>query len=383
MTVLTEVIFETATLADVIKKADRIAPSRGSAFDKAAGIVMDISLEDPSEPSVVVRATNLDIFSMEWVDPLEITGQTTTWRIPSQLFARTITSLPIGSNKTVTLREVHPEGARYSFLEITSDRMKAKINLLDASFYPDWKAFDPDDLVAVVDLGGRLSQVEWACDKATVPISGVCFDGSMVMATDRYKLAVAPLSVPNMPTSRVVVPGGILGSLLKQTGEIQIGFTDNMMLLMPDEHTQIKAILFEADYPALDRIMARNQPASITFKKNALLDMISRALVFAGADRLPNLRVFLGREEAAVMVSNLEIGHLGDVIELPGQATHSRVMFSFSPGNLQGALSNAPSEEITLHYDPDKPTALVRIEGGSGYECWVIPRRENEASSSA
>lgn len=369
---MTTVTFENSTLADVIKKAERVAPDKGNAFDKAAGILIEVTDE-----VVVVRATNLNIYSMEWVGHLGVQGPSTTWRVPSKLFSQVVNSLPIGSGKTVTLAEMENNGRK--FLSLKSGRTSAKFNLMETDHYPQWSAFDPTDLIKAPDLGGRIAQVEWAAAKsdATTQIEGVHFDGVKVVATDRFRVAVSELKIPDLD-SAVTVPAGILGQILKQTGEVRIGVDEKQLLLMPDESTQIRAILYGGEYPHVDKVMKRDQPDSVTVKKAQLLEILTRASNFAGNDRFPKLTMFFGKGEIAVMMNNQEIGLLGDVVEVPGQIPHDRVQIYFTPKNILDPISYSPNDEVTIKYNHEVPEGIMYINGGSGYEAWTKPRSAME-----
>lgn len=371
---MTKVVFETAALADAVKKADRISPSKGQAFDKAAGIVMDVSA---SPMPAVIRATNLEIFCMEWVDALEVEGDPTSWRIPSRLFAQVMASLPIGTGKTVTLEE--KVNGFSSQLHLTSGRTKARFNLMDVGYFPDWGAFDPDNLYTVNDLGGRLGLVDWAASKAEVPINGVYIDGQMIVATDKYRLAATELNIGELEEP-IVVPAGILSQILKQTGEVSIGVDGGSLLIMPDEHTQIRTVLYAEKYPGVSRIMRREYEDKVTVRKESLIEILQRASNFAGGDRMPSLKMFLGKEEIAVMMTNEEVGLLGDVLEVPGQCVHERHEIKFTPKNIIEAVTNSPNDTLDLHYDTKGTTKLVYIDGGSGYEVWVMARGDVQPS---
>lgn len=370
-----KVIFESATFADAIKKANAVAPSRGNAFDKAAGILIEI---DPNvEPSVTMRATNLDIYYTEWVNSLEVQDMTevTRWRVPSSLIANVAATLPIGSGKTVSLETV--ESGLSTHLLLKCGRTKAKINMMDHSYYPEWEVFDPDDLVAIPDLGARISQVEWAADKSTLPINGLYFTGEEIITTDRYKMAVVPLALPGCPEGGVIIPAGILGSVLKQTGEIMLGVTPNQLLLMPNDTTQLRVVRYDATYPRTGGITVRTRAEFIEVEKANLLEIIRRATAFAASDRLPTLRLWIGKEEVAVMIENGDQGTLGDVLEIPGQATHDRMETKFTPKNLAESLEHAPSARVRIGYDPARANSPLYIDGGSGYECWVVCRGDS------
>jgi DNA polymerase III sliding clamp (beta) subunit (PCNA family) len=368
---MTRVLIETAALADAIKKAERVAPnSAGQAFDKAAGVLLTI------DGSVVtVKATNLDVYSTEWIEALECDGSA-DWRLPSRVFATVCASLPIGTGKTVELKE--ERGEHYSKVQLKAGRTTAKFNLLQTEYYPTWSAFDPDDLEPVSDLGGRLTQVEWAADKSTEPLNGVNLDGEYAFATDRYRMARVPLKIPALASKDpVTIPAGILSTLLKQTGEVSLGHGGNQLYILPDEHSQIRTVIFGLSYPNAASIAnSITFSHSIKVKKLPILEVIERASNFAGADRAPALKIFLGKEQFAVMMNNDEIGYLGDIVELPGQATHERLKVIFTPRNIMDPLEKSPSEEVEIFYNLDNPKSAWRVEGGSGFSAWSMPRRE-------
>ncbi len=373
---MTKVVFETATLADAIKKADRVAPTKGTAFDKAAGIVLTI---DPGTSLVTVRATDLRVYSMEWVTALSVAGdEQVEWRVPSKLFATVLNGLPIGTGKEVTLEEI--TNGRNRFVQLTSGRTRAKFNLMVTDYYPVWDVFDPADLFECDDMGGRIAMVEWAAAKdAEPPLSGVHFTGTHVKATDQYKLTSAPLQMSTF-IEPFTVPAGILGQILKQTGEVRIGLSqEGMLQIMPEPTVQIKAIVFGVEYPTagIGRIEAlgRALPNRVKVHKEPLLEIMRRASAFSGNERFPVLRVFFGKEEIAVMMDTKEVGVLADMMDVPGYCDHPRIETRFGPDNIIGAIEHIPNDVLTIGYDKDNPKAPFYIDGGSGYEAWIMPRK--------
>lgn len=374
---MTSVVFEVATIADAIRKAERVAPRTGQAFDKAAGIVFDIA--PATAAPVVVRATNLDVYSMEWVDVLEADGEATSWRMPSGLLAAVVGSLPIGSGKTVKFQEV--SSGHHSQVVVTSGRMTAKFNLMRVDYYPEWGAFDPDRLAMSADIGGRIQQVEWAAGKGEPPINGLHMDGERILATDRYRLAMADLPIPGLEEP-ITVPAGVLGSVLKQVGDIRIGVDGEQLLIMPDEHSQFRVIMYGVKYPGMGKVINKEFSHSIEINRNSLTDVMKRASNFSGAERDPMLTCYLGKEEFAVMLTNDEVGLLGDVVEIPGQAEHDRFKVCFTPKNIIDPIEKAPSDKITLHYNYGEPKAPFKIDGGSGYIAFAMPRSEGKPQQS-
>lgn len=364
---MTSVTFENAALAETIKRADRVAPKKGEAFDKASGILFDVN---PTMDWVQVQATNLDVYYSEWVARMDISGEPVRWRIPSAMLAAIITRLPIGSGKTVTFENIK------GMLHITSGRFKAKIGLLDPAYYPTWEAFDPAMTNPVADFGSRIEQVSWAADKGEVGsvLTGIRFDGESLAATDKYRLALVPCNAGHI-TEQITVPLAVIGPIVKQMGDTNVGIVDGKLALMPNEYTQIVCIIYESAYPKIERVMRREYDNSVSFNKTALVEAIGRVTTADQKSRMPELRMFIGSEEVAVYMEDGQgRDAMGDVIEVPGQANHQRFEFFFTPNNLIDALNAAPSEKVTMHYDVEKRNSVIYIEGGSGYESWIVPR---------
>lgn len=372
----TRVEFETATFAEAIKAADKVAPTRGAAFDKSHGIVIEV---DPTSSTVTVRATNNDLFYMSWVDNVGVQGDATVWRLPSKVLTQVVTSLPYGTGKTVSFEE-----EKKGQLNMTCGRTKARFGLIHAEDYPMWAAFDPDTLFPASDLGGTINMVEWAAAKVEIPLNGVYFDGKQVVATDRYRLARVPLTIGDLDRP-ITVPGGLLSQVIKQTGEVMIGTDGNQLLVMPDEYTQIRCVIYEEKYQNVDKVMRLfapdTYPHHVEFSREELVTVINRAMAFQGNGReVPMLRMFIGSEEIRVMMSDKEKGMLGDVLEVPGQADHDMSEIKFTPKNLLDSLGNCPNDRVKMYYDPAKTTGLVYIDGGGGFDVWVMPRAETGQS---
>lgn len=363
-----KVTFENATIADSVNKAARVAPTKGEAFDKASGIVMELDSEDNT---VTLKSTNLNVFYLEVVDAIEVTGDG-VWRFPSGIFAQVMAKLPIGSGKNVTLEQKGGE------VHLKSGRTTAKFRTLESAYYPAWEAFDPEKLEVVPNLGARIQQVEWAAmTDHEVIYAGIHMDGTHVMATDRIRMAITECEAE--PIFRpITIPAGILKPVISNLRDVAVGIDDGMFLLMPDVATQIRTRIYDRDYPPIKRSLERTWATSVKVRKAPLLEIIDRAVIFAQRERDQKLTFIIGKGEIAVMCADSEIGLLGDAIELPGQCSHGRHKVMFTPKNLTDALNAAPSEEVELHYDPDNAKLPFKIDGGSGYVALVMPRNQTE-----
>ena len=369
-----KVTFENATIADSVGKAARVAPTKGEAFDKASGILLTL---DPDDSTVTLRTTNLHVFYLEVVDTVELdmgSALDGTWRLNAQMLAQVMGKLPIGSGKTVTFEDKDGE------VLVKSGRTTARFRKMDHTYFPQWEPFDPNKLDMVPDFGARLKQVEWAADDDDgSPIAGIRLDGERAIATDRFRLAIVPCEAEPI-YKPITIPAGILKPIIGNLRDVAIGIDEGVFLLMPDTSTQIRTRIYDRDYPNVVKAMdERTWPNKITARKQALIDIMERAMIFAQRDRIPKMTCIVGNNEFAVMCSDADLGLLGDVVELDtDQADHPRYRILFTPRNLIEALQAAPSEVVDIFYDPENANFPFKIDGGSGYTALVMPRRETE-----
>ncbi len=362
---MTSVTFETAALQSSLTKAEAIAPDRGNAFDKTAGIVFEIS---PADEAVVLRSTDLEVYYLEWLDALESEGEHVVWRLPSRVLNAFIKSLPIGSGRTVKMRQEH------NSIHFESGRTRAKLQLIPVSDYIMWQPFDDSAMTTIPDFGTKLAQVEWAASRDSVDL-GLRIEPEFVCATDRYRLAVAPCKIAGM-SEGITIPPGSLTAVIKPNAEVKLKIEGTQLFVMPDEHTQLRCVIIGEKYPPVAGLMNRERPHIIKFRKNEVLEMVRRALSIS-SDRSPRLRLIIGKEELAAMVTELQTGHVGDVIAITGQAVHDRCEIHFTPGNFIDAVSNSPSEEVVMGYDPaNTRKGKLYFNGGAGYEVWAAPLGE-------
>jgi DNA polymerase III sliding clamp (beta) subunit (PCNA family) len=231
-------------------------------------------------------------------------------------------------------------------------------------------------LEMVPDLGARLKQVEWAAmDDEEIIYAGIHLDGERAIATDRIRLAVVPCEAEPI-YKPVTIPAGILKPVLSNLRDVAIGINEGEFLLMPDPSTQIKTRIYDKEYPPVLKALERPLPNKITLKKASLLEIIDRAAVFAQRERSPKLTLILGKQEVAVLCSDTDLGLLGDVVEVDGQADHPRHKINFTPKNLTDALNAAPSDSVDIYYNLEEILYPIKIDGGSGYTALVMPRRE-------
>jgi DNA polymerase III sliding clamp (beta) subunit (PCNA family) len=360
-------IFEVATLADAIAKANRIAPTKGAAHDRAAGIVVEV---DPSAlEAVIVKSTDLDVTFRTVVSVLELGDEPVTWRVPSQLFNGIMSTLPIGQQATVRLAE-NGDGNLY-FL---CGKTKAKLRLIPAE-YPSWSPFATDDLATVPGLARRLQQVAWATDsKGNGILSGVHIDGEYLYGCDRTNLAIVTCKVP--VDRSVTAPLTDIASLIKNTSEVSMRAGRDRIELMPDSWTQTTCILFAEEYPNVRNLLNKvHSTGEVLVAAEALVAALDKMLVLVKSERMPVTTIKIGDGTLSLEMEVPDVGKILDELEVVGGETGETFVISFSPDALKNALMASGREKVTIKYGPTHLSPIV-VEDDNEFMALMMPRNK-------
>jgi len=361
--------FEAGTLVDAVDRAAKVAPTKGAAYDKSAGIVMEVEPTPGSKPIITLKATDLEVYYLEWVAALETGDEAVTWRLPSGLFAGIMQGLPLHEGATVKISQ--PDGSGRA--HISSGKMKAEVQVTDDRYFPQWEPFDSDDMSVVPDLARRIKQVAWACDKSMPPWSGVNIDGENLTATDKYRFARAPCEVKI--EEGITVPLGPVRSIIQPGAEIWMKASSKFLYLMPDEHTQISSVIYDAKFPSKDKI---DQACPNEFDYDAVLnreDLLTKLqsmMVLVRTERYPTLNMKFKPGSLTMFMEVQDSGNMEQTVLDPNMDADFE--FNITPNYLNDALSAAESENITISMGPD-PFGPVRIADDSDYRAWLMPRK--------
>ena len=361
---MTEVTFETATLASAITKAARVAPTKGAAFDKSAGIMLEV--RPGGDHPITVKATDLEVTYLEWVNSLQIVGDECNWRLPSGTLAGIVAGLPLGTQTTLKAE------SESRILSLVCGKTKAKLPLIEGLAFSNFEPFAADDLATVPKFSERVAQVSWACDRAAVPFTGVHIDGKNLMATDRYRLAQVPCEV-GIISEPITVPLEVLRPILKHLQDAKLKATDRRLLMMPDEYTQVTSVIFDAKYPNIQNVQRRDYPQMLLLDKEAVRTVINRMLVLVKGERYPVMRLTIGGGVIKVFMNVEDVGEMEDEIDVPA-ATHDPHVVYYTPTNFLDGLTNSGKPEVEFHYDPANALAFGYFKD-EGYESWIVPRK--------
>jgi DNA polymerase III sliding clamp (beta) subunit (PCNA family) len=365
------VIFETAVIQSAVSKASRVAPTKGSAFDKSAGIVLEVQPDE--DYPVIIKATDTQTFYMEWLNAIHSEGPSESWRLPSEALDLILQKMPVGSGCQVKMERV-PEG-----IKITAGSKRGTLYVMKMDEYPTMMPYDSSTLVEAPGFIEKITQVEWAADPSgSAPLGYVFLNGKNAMATDRHRLAVSVLEFDT--DEPILVQARTLTRVLGKNTNPKVGVDNGMLHIMPDDHTQIRTATYEGSYPNMERLMLRNKPNEIRVRKKDLLDIMEAALTVAGNERFPSMDLHIGRGEIAASLANKSYGLFGDVLSVPGQADHKRTMITITPKLLMDAINQAPDDVIVFGYDLADLRKPLYVNGGSGFEAWVALRGGEDKS---
>lgn len=363
---MSRAVFETATLADAIRKAARFAPTKGAELDKAGGIVIDLS--DPVDtPLADIRSTDLRVFYRQTIRPIELTITRTSWRVSSVLLEAVTSRLPMGLGSTVTLYD------EQNSLHIQAGKVKAKLNLInDEVPFPEWEPFDPFGLSVVENFAQRVSQVRWATDtKANNVLSGVHIDGQQLIATDGKCAVRVPLECPL--AAPVTAPLSELIELIKDHPEVALRATSESLEVMPDQDTQVRVVLLKGEYPNVAIVIDNPMVEHLTTEKGPLLAAIDRLLALDSSDRFPVMRMLFDGSSLEMKREVPDIGWINEELELETLVPFYEMWVN--PILLRNMLQNTSHNEVELAWGADSLSPF-KVSDGTGYEVVGLPRRK-------
>lgn len=356
------VAFETATIADAIKKSDKAAPRPTKDAPHLSGILIDVF---PDQEIVVLRASNGLVNYRQEVPVHHCESVRTTWLLPASILASVIETYDKRSGSTVVFTQAG------NVVEITQARKKARLTMMDVSIYPMWHQFDEAHMSTVEDLGAKIGLIEWACDKELAQL-GLRITEDALFATDKYVLARVPIKIPGL-SEPVTIPPRSLAGMVPSQGELRIKVIGSQLLLCPDDQTQISCTTIGMPYLPVERAMIGNFENELRVAKSEFLTLIKTTQSVAKGDT-QILRLFIDEGTMAGVLEEDGRAGIRDIIDVVG-AEHETYEFNFNPVFLGNAISNAPDDFIVFKYNRSKLTVAL-IEGAqSGYQCWITPIR--------
>lgn len=355
-------VFEVTTFADAIRKAARVAPTKGAEFDKAAGIVIEV---DPTafHEKVVIKSTRLDVSIRIHCNVLELGDEAATWRVPSKLLSGLVSTLPVSSGTEIKLLD-KGDGELY----FQCGKTKARIRQIRGD-YPAIPKHDHDKMKVVEGLAARLSQVSWAVDRGALNVlGGVHMDGEWLVAGTTSRIAVVPCKIDL--DAPITAPLHEIASIIKNTSEVKMLTTDNHIVLAPDAYTQGTSTLIEGAYAKFKPLLEDKSTHSCVISAEKLASTLDRVLTLAESERNPATNFEFGDGVLTIEMDVPEVGKTVDEIEMDGGgSTPMKMRFD---ANVVKSIVNASGRGlITIkYYDPMRP---VVFSDDNDFRCVMIP----------
>lgn len=357
--------FPAAPLADSITKASKIAPTKGAAFDKAAGIVITVS---PGTDYCVIKSTDLDTTYLQHVPVLSVNGEHKVWRLPSSMISRLLPQLPMGEGSKIMFIDQED-----SFMRLKAGSFMGKMRLIDTDSYPnlDWFKFDASEYGEANDFAKKAEQVSWAVNTSPGNIlSGVHIDGEKLVACDSYCLALVPCPVPVQ--APITVPLGQLPSLLKSATDVRLRADNSRLYLHLDAETQASSQLLVGAYPPVQNIARDTFSGKISFRKSDLIETLARLVVLVNTDKSPTLEVTLTLDKMRLDITSGD-ERFQDHVSAKAEMSIPSFTWKMSPQYLSNSVGGCRSDEVSIAFGPKSDLPLL-VQDSKGYACWVMPK---------
>ena len=365
---------ETGTLADAIGRAARVSPTKGAAYEKAAGVVIQFDGHE-----ALVMATDLEVTYRQTFMPTHADPDKFCWRLPADVVAGFIGGLPMNDGSVVDMTYDDAE----SCVVVTSGKTVAKFNTIDLGGFPIPELFPASLLKSVEGFARRVQQVAFATDRKSDGIlSGVYVTGSKLYGFDRSRLAVVDCTVP--VSAPVTVPLAPLAGVLRNTADLRVGVVDERLVIQPDDDTQASTIIFADAYPDVENLLKRlaSMTGRCTFSISDMQSALGRMMVLARDQRYPRVQVTF---DVAAQVMELDmyvkgLGQMRDQIECSIENLSKTVTYSYTPNYILEGLAqcSGPNIVMELGEDPLKPCTF---DDGDGFRYMFMPRDPKKTDS--
>lgn len=367
------VSIDAATLADAVQKAARIAPTKGDAFDKAAGLLLDV---DPVNKKVEIRSTNLSIHYLHSLELVEVGGDMNpvVWRLPSSLIANICTALDLGEGERVTF---HDRGD--GFVRMVASTTKARFATYDSDAFPHFKR-QVGDFSEAHDFGVRAEQVAWAADPGSPRLGGVHVTGKRLEATNGYLLAEVPCEVP--VDDAVTVPLTAIASMLSKGSDVRTRVEDRRLMINLDQDAQVQTTVLAEEFPNTDGLKRDNFLGEATVYRDQFVRIIERIFAMSKTERdVSDLKLtFSGSGLLKKLILDIEVpgvGRVQDEVELGGEFSDEFNCY-VQPEYFRQAVESSKQPIVTIAFGPD-PLKPIRCYDDVGYEVWFQPKQPRSA----
>lgn len=358
---------QAAILHDALQKAVRIAPTKGAAFDRSAGIKLTLV-----ENGIEVRSTDEELFFYQKIEAIPSMADV-SFRLPSQLFSGFIGSLPMNTDAHyVRFLWDKVDDPRFITVKFGNTKLKARLAMIVSGNFPEWQPHPFNDMSEAQELANRIEQVVWATNDSGL-LAGTHMDGKVLVSINGKSLAaITPCVISvDAPVTAVLKP---LVPLIKNGTDIRIKVIENRIMVALDPETQIRSTVNLMPWPNfIDKLMTMELPSCITVNRMRFIEMLNRMIMFVKNENVPRCQVTIAKD---MIIANL-LGDRGDITDatmVEEQTYHGDHDYKFNPYWLIDVLESFGCSKIKIFHNIEYPTRhpFHFVDPTGHYEAWVM-----------
>lgn len=369
-----EISLETATIADAMVNAARVAPSSfasGEIF--SAGILIEF---DENTKDVYISSTDLDVFFRRRATALAVSGSG-SWRV-APVASKFLDSLPKSRGAVVTLNDYSEPGQLTMVQQKRKGTTSGSVPLILNTAFPEWSPFSEDGSIEVSSLASKINSVAWAANKedAIPELTGVYLDGYRAMATNRYVCASVPLDIPTLVDNAVTVPVKNLTGVINHSGDVLLTKTDKGLGITPDEYTQVEVARFAENKCQLMRLPEASAfNGSITVNSDEYREVCDRIFTIIRKNQKAQVKMLAAKDSLLFTIISETEEKVSDVIGATA-GPDIPTLLSLNGSYARDAVINSIGSSATIYFDQglESQSKFTYIQGGAGYEAWIAPQ---------
>jgi DNA polymerase-3 subunit beta len=260
---------------------------------------------------------------------------------------------------------------------VAADRFESRMQTLPASEFPT----PPDDTgTPAATLPGAalkrmIAQTRFAITSEDTRyfLNGAQLvlqtDSMSLVATDGHRLAFVRVhEAPGASTkTEVLLPRKTLNEIARLIeGEEQVAFSqgENHLFFRAGSRLLISRKI-DANFPAYERVIPKNNDKSIEFDRDRLSAAVRRVRLLSN-ERSKAVKFVMGQDQVEITSSTPEVGEAHEV--LPVEYRGSAMQICFNADYVDNFLAVVETEQVQLEFRDEMSQAVMKPVGAEGYE---------------
>lgn len=278
-----------------------------------------------------------------------------------------ISSLPEGDVSLST-------GDGELLISATGKKVKFKLKMFGADKFPEMPVYDSMDL-RELPSGEFVKMVKFvknqvSTDSARYILTGIYItrsdEGALLMVTtDGRRLSYAEAGVDthietDSDFKSVIVPVKALeisSNKMKDTDSLEIGFTDNLIVLCVNEKTAFTSTIIDATYPDYKKVIPENSNVQFTVNRVDLINALKRSELLSD-NKIKKVVINLHEGELQCNSIENEKGSCDETLECDYKGDD--VSFGMNVSYFKQALECMDSEECIITACINGDTSVLR-----------------------